>query len=69
MVTQAVRRVTGLSGQYAAVDGYLTGRENLQMIGRLYGLSLPAARRRASELLERLDLADGAGPAAWNGDH
>ena len=63
VVTQAaaVRRVTGLSGQYAAVDGYLTGRENLQVIGRLYGLSRAAARRRASELLERLDLADGGG--------
>jgi ABC-2 type transport system ATP-binding protein len=46
----AVRRLIGLSGQYAAVDAYLTGRENLQMIGRL------AARRRAEELLERFDL-------------
>jgi ABC-2 type transport system ATP-binding protein len=57
----AVRRVIGLSGQYAAVDGYLTGRENLRMIGRLSGLGPAAARRRAGELLERFDLTDGAG--------
>ena len=56
----AVRRLIGLSGQYAAVDGYLTGRENLQMIGRLYGLPRRAARRRADELLERFDLAGAA---------
>jgi ABC-2 type transport system ATP-binding protein len=56
----AVRRLIGLSGQYAAVDPYLTGRENLQMIGRLYGLSRRAARRRAGELLERFDLAQAA---------
>jgi ABC-2 type transport system ATP-binding protein len=60
VVTQAraVRRLIGLSGQYAAVDAYLTGRENLRMIGRLYGLSRDAARRRADELLERFDLVD-----------
>jgi ABC-2 type transport system ATP-binding protein len=56
----AVRRLIGLSGQYAAVDAYLTGRENLQMIGRLYGLGRRAARRRAEELLERFDLAGAA---------
>jgi ABC-2 type transport system ATP-binding protein len=56
----AVRRLTGLSGQYAAVDAYLTGRENLQMIGRLYGLGRRASRRRAGELLERFDLAGAA---------
>jgi len=55
-----VRRLIGLSGQYAAVDPYLTGRENLAMIGRLYGLGRPAARRRAGELLERFDLAAAA---------
>src|SRR5207248_9277072 len=44
----------------AAVDPYLTGRENLQMIGRLYGLGRHAARRRAGELLERFDLATAA---------
>ncbi|GIJ63354.1 ATP-binding cassette domain-containing protein [Virgisporangium aurantiacum] len=57
----AVRRVIGLSGQYAAVDGYLTGRENLRMIGRLAGLGRPAARRRADELLELFDLTGAAG--------
>jgi daunorubicin resistance ABC transporter ATP-binding subunit len=53
----AVRRVVGLSGQYAAVDGYLTGRENLRMIGRLSGLRSRSARRRADELLAEFDLA------------
>ena len=60
----AVRRLIGLSGQYAAVDAYLTGRENLRMIGRLYGLARQAARRRAEELLERFDLLDAAGRRA-----
>jgi daunorubicin resistance ABC transporter ATP-binding subunit len=54
--SRAVRRVIGLSGQYAAVDAYLTGRENLRMIGRLSGLARPAARRRADRLLEEFDL-------------
>src|SRR5918994_4470105 len=53
----AVRQVIGLSGQYAAVDGYLTGRENLRMIGRLAGLRIAAARRRADELLESFELS------------
>jgi len=56
----AVRRLIGLSGQYAAVDPYLTGRENLAMIGRLYGLGRRAARRRTRELLERFGLATAA---------
>jgi len=56
----AVRQVIGLSGQYAAVDAYLTGRENLRMIGRLSGLGRAAARSRADELLELFDLADAA---------
>jgi daunorubicin resistance ABC transporter ATP-binding subunit len=55
-----VRRVIGVSGQYAAVDGYLTGRENLRMIGRLSGLGRGAARWRAAELLESFDLTDAA---------
>ena len=59
-----VRRLIGLSGQYAAVDPYLTGRENLTMIGRLYGLGRRAAGRRADELLERFDLAEAAGRQA-----
>src|SRR6185437_5215726 len=53
-----VRRSISLTGQYAAVDGLQTGAENLRMIGRLQGLSGPAARARATELLERFDLED-----------
>ncbi len=55
-----VRARIGLSGQYAAVDEYLTGYENLDMIGRLYGLGRNDARRRARELLERFSLSDAA---------
>ena len=53
-----VRRRIGLSGQYAAVDEYLTGFENLDMVGRLYKLGRTRSRERARELLERFDLAD-----------
>ncbi len=53
-----VRAKIGLSGQYAAVDEYLTGFENLDMIGRLYGLGRRASRARARELLDRFDLTD-----------
>jgi ABC-2 type transport system ATP-binding protein len=53
-----VRERIGLSGQYAAVDEYLTGFENLDMVGRLYKLGREKARARAGELLERFDLAD-----------
>ncbi|WP_028811682.1 daunorubicin resistance protein DrrA family ABC transporter ATP-binding protein [Streptomyces flavidovirens] len=55
-----VRRSIGLSGQFAAVDEYLTGRENLQMVGRLYQMSAKASKARADELLERFNLADAA---------
>ncbi|MCP2341077.1 ABC-2 type transport system ATP-binding protein [Actinomadura rupiterrae] len=55
-----VRRVIGLSGQYAAVDENLTGRENLVLFGRLYRLRARAARARADELLERFRLTDAA---------
>ncbi|MBE7188650.1 ATP-binding cassette domain-containing protein [Jatrophihabitans endophyticus] len=55
-----VRARIGLSGQYAAVDEYLTGYENLDMIARLYGLGRNDARRRARELLERFSLSDAA---------
>jgi ABC-2 type transport system ATP-binding protein len=55
-----VRAKLGLSGQYAAVDEYLTGYENLQMVGRLYGLSRADARQRARELLDQFSLADAA---------
>jgi ABC-2 type transport system ATP-binding protein len=53
-----VRARLGLAGQYATVDGLLTGRANLEMVGRLYHLPRAEARRRATELLERLGLAD-----------
>lgn len=55
-----VRRVIGLSGQFAAVDEYLTGRENLEMVGRLYQVKGRAAKARAGELLEQFHLADAA---------
>jgi daunorubicin resistance ABC transporter ATP-binding subunit len=55
-----VRLAIGLAGQYAAVDQELTGRENLEMVGRLYRLSRTEARRRAAEVLERLSLTDAA---------
>jgi ABC-2 type transport system ATP-binding protein len=55
-----LRARIGLAGQYAAVDELLTGRENLEMFGRLYHLSTRDARKRANELLERFDLADAA---------
>jgi ABC-2 type transport system ATP-binding protein len=57
---QQVRRIIGLSGQNAAVDEYLTGYENLEMIGRLYHIGKAKARQRAHELLERFDLKDAA---------
>ena len=53
-----VRELVGLTGQFAAVDEILSGRENLVMFGRLFDLSPAEARRRADELLERFDLAD-----------
>jgi len=53
-----VRALIGLAGQFAAVDGTLTGRENLEMVGRLYRLSRSEARSRATDALDRLGLAD-----------
>ncbi len=60
VVTQAsaVRELIGLTGQFAAVDELLSGRENLRMFGRLFRLSRRQSARRASELLERFGLAD-----------
>ncbi|MDX6540934.1 MAG: type transport system ATP-binding protein [Gaiellales bacterium] len=55
-----VRALIGLAGQFAAVDGTLTGRENLEMVGRLYRLGGREAKRRAEETLERLSLTDAA---------
>jgi ABC-2 type transport system ATP-binding protein len=57
---QAVRSVIGLTGQSAAVDEMLTGRENLVMMGRLYRLSKESAKARAEELLKDFDLVDAA---------
>jgi daunorubicin resistance ABC transporter ATP-binding subunit len=53
-----VRSLIGLAGQFAAVDETLSGRENLELVGRLYGLPRAEARARAAEMLERLTLAD-----------
>jgi ABC-2 type transport system ATP-binding protein len=56
----AVRRCIGLAGQYAAVDETLTGRENLEMVGRLSRLSKAQSAERAAEVLERVSLTDAA---------
>ena len=56
----AVRRCIGTAGQYAAVDETLTGRENLEMVGRLSRLSKKLAAERAAEVLERVSLTDAA---------
>src|SRR5262245_19980977 len=55
-----LRRLIGLSGQYAAVDEDLTGFVNLEMVGRLYHLGRRASRERARELLDQFDLAEAA---------
>ncbi len=57
---EAVRRIIGLTGQYAALDEALTGRENLVLIARLHGLSSRDARRRADDLLEQVGLSEAA---------
>ncbi|MFI7221588.1 ATP-binding cassette domain-containing protein [Nonomuraea angiospora] len=59
-----VRELIGLTGQYASVDEKLTGTQNLLLVGRLLGLSRPAARARARELLARFGLEEAAGRAA-----
>ncbi|MFC4564796.1 ATP-binding cassette domain-containing protein [Nocardiopsis mangrovi] len=59
-----VRRLIGLTGQYAAVDADLSGTQNLVLIARLLGYSRPDARARAAELMERFRLADAAERAA-----
>ena len=51
-----IRQLIGLAGQYAAVDENLTGRENIELVGRLYHLPKAEVRLRATELLERFDL-------------
>ncbi|MFD9476406.1 ATP-binding cassette domain-containing protein [Streptomyces nojiriensis] len=65
----AVRRAIGVTGQYASVDGDLTGRENLRLFARLAGLRGSAGRARADELLERFGLGEAADrvAATWSG--
>jgi ABC-2 type transport system ATP-binding protein len=55
-----VRRAIGLTGQYAAIDEYLTGRENLRMFGDLYHLSPRYVKERSAELLEWFELTEAA---------
>jgi ABC-2 type transport system ATP-binding protein len=57
---QAVRRAIGVTGQFSAVDGYLTGRENLMLMADLHLLPGKTGRRRAAELLERFELTEAA---------
>jgi ABC-2 type transport system ATP-binding protein len=57
---QHVRRMIGLAGQYAAVEPAMTGRENLQMVGRLFGHGRKAAAANAAVVLEQIDLVDAA---------
>ncbi|WP_433547015.1 ATP-binding cassette domain-containing protein [Streptomyces sp. CA-294286] len=59
-----VRERIGLTGQYAAVDEVLTGRQNLEMFGRLFHLGGRRAKVRAGELLERFDLVEAADKGA-----
>jgi ABC-2 type transport system ATP-binding protein len=54
------RKRIGLAGQFAAVDDFLTGRETLEMVARLYHLPKKEAKKRAADLLERLDLTEAA---------
>jgi oleandomycin transport system ATP-binding protein len=61
--SEAVRRVIGLTGQYAALDEALTATENLDLIGRLGGMPAGEARHRSAELLEVVGLSDVAGRA------
>ncbi|MEU9147206.1 ATP-binding cassette domain-containing protein [Streptomyces sp. NPDC048349] len=65
----AVRRAIGVTGQYASVDGDLTGRENLRLFARLAGLRGSAGRDRADGLLERFGLGEAADRVAgtWSG--
>lgn len=56
----SVRQNIGLTSQYAAVDEFLNGRENLEMMGRLFHLNKNDSQKRAQELLEQFDLVDAA---------
>ncbi len=57
---KTARTKIGLAGQFAAVDDYLTGRENVEMVGRLYGLSIAESKRRAGQVLDRIRLDQAA---------
>lgn len=57
---ERIRRMIGVSGQYAAVDENMTGMENLEMVGRLYHLPGKVAKARARELIEQFDLVEAA---------
>lgn len=57
---ERIRRMIGVSGQYAAVDENMTGMENLEMVGRLYHLPAKVAKARAKELIEQFDLVEAA---------
>ena len=59
-----LRAQVGLAGQYAAVDENLTGKENLEMVGRLYHLGRPRSRARAEALLAQFDLVEAGGRVA-----
>jgi ABC-2 type transport system ATP-binding protein len=61
---ETVRRLIALTGQYAAVDEILSGRQNLLLFGQLLGLSRRQARQRADELLEQFELTDVASKSA-----
>jgi ABC-2 type transport system ATP-binding protein len=61
---QAVRRTIGLAGQYAAVEPAMTGRENLEMVARLFGQDARTARANSARVLDQLGLADAAGRLA-----
>src|SRR6516225_4680485 len=53
-----VRSLIGLAGQFAAVEGAMTGRENLEMVARLYGQGRSAAKLSAARILEQIDLTE-----------
>lgn len=57
----AVRRIIGLAGQFAAIEPAMTGRENLEMVARLFGQDRKAAKRNTSSVLESLGLTGDAG--------
>jgi ABC-2 type transport system ATP-binding protein len=60
----AVRRVTGLAGQFAAVEPAMTGRENIEMVARLFGQTRREAKANAATVLEKLGLTDAGGRLA-----